>query len=269
MRLRRLASRTAESYLSWILRYIRYHDTRHPATMGETEVLAFVNMLVVDRRVAHSTQMQALSALLFLYRDVLRTPLGDLRGLVRARGPVRLPVVLTAEEVAAVMAHLRGSTWTIAALLYGSGLRLMEALTLRVKDLDFSRREIVVRRGKGGMRRRVPLTSPVRQALKAYLETQLDLKGDDLLWVGERGPLRDRTGVFNLLKKYARQAGLDPDLISPHVLRHTFATRYLTANLDDLRGLAAIMGHANLNTVMIYTEPTIADLATRMEKAEL
>jgi site-specific recombinase XerD len=182
--------------------------------------------------------------------------------------------------------HQSGNKRDIALveLLMGSGLRVSEALALRLADLKLNGRspstrpsdgqsgrsgEIVVRRGKGGMRRRVPLTGPVRQALKAYLETQPDLKSDDLLWVGERGPLRDRTGVFNLLKKYARQAGLDPDLISPHVLRHTFATRYLAANLDDLRGLAAILGHANLNTVMIYTEPTIADLAARMEKAEL
>ena len=115
MRLRRLTPRTEETYLAWILRYIRHHGTRHPGTMGETEVLEFLNWLVVDRRVAHSTQMQALSALLFLYRDVLRTPLGDLRGLIRARGPVRLPVVLTAEEVGAILAQLRGSVWLVAA----------------------------------------------------------------------------------------------------------------------------------------------------------
>ena len=123
--------------------------------MGEPEVLEFLNWLVVDRRVAHSTQMQALGALLFLDREVLRTPLGDLRGLIRARGPVRLPVVLTAEEVGAILAQLRGSVWLVGALLSGSGLRLSEALGLRVKDLDWSRREIVVRRGKGG-KDRVP-----------------------------------------------------------------------------------------------------------------
>lgn len=139
MQLRRLAPRTQQAYLDWILRFIRHHDTRHPNTMGETEVLGFLNWLVADRRVAHSTQMQALSALLLLYGDVLRTPLGDLRGLLRARAPVRLPVVLTAEEVGSVLSHLRGTAWLVAALLYGSGLRLMESLTLRVKDLDFSR----------------------------------------------------------------------------------------------------------------------------------
>ncbi len=159
----------------------------------------------------------------------------------------------------------------LVELLLGAGLRVSEALALRVEDLTLNGRnsEVVVRYGKGGVHRRVPLTGPVRQALKAYLESQPDLKADDLLWVGERGPLHDRSGVFNLLKKYARQAGLDPDLISPHVLRHTFASRFLAANSGDIRGLAAILGHANLNTVMVYTTPTVADLSARMEKAEL
>jgi integron integrase len=170
MRLRRLSPRTAEAYLSWILRYIRYHDTRHPADLGETEVLGFVNWLVVDRRVAHSTQMQALSALLFLYRDVLRTPLGHLRGLVRARTPVKLPVVLTVEEVTAVLAQLRGSVWLVVALLYGSGLRLLEALSLRVKDLDLGRGEIVVRRGKGGKDRVTMLPVSLKVPLGRHLE---------------------------------------------------------------------------------------------------
>jgi integrase len=114
--------------------------------------------------------MQALSALLFLYRDVLRTPLGDLRGLLRSRVPIRLPVVLTPEEVGEVLAHLRGTAWVVAALLYGSGLRLMEALTLRVRDLDFSRREILVRRAKGGNDR----VTMLPESLKAALERQLE-----------------------------------------------------------------------------------------------
>jgi integrase/recombinase XerC len=150
-------------------------------------------------------------------------------------------------------------------------LRVSEALALRVEDLTLNGRksEVVVRYGKGGVHRRVPLTGPVRQALKAYLESQPDLTADDPLWVGERGPLHDRSGIFNLLKKYARQAGLDADRISPHVLRHTFASRFLAANPGDLRGLAAILGHSNLNTVMVYTTPTVADLSARMEKAEV
>jgi site-specific recombinase XerD len=158
----------------------------------------------------------------------------------------------------------------ILELLLGTGLRVSELLALRVGDLTLGERsgEVVVRRGKGGVHRRVPLTAPVRRALRAYLDGQPKLKEGDPLWVGERGPLRDRSGIYNLLKKYAHRARLDPDEISPHVLRHTMATRYLAANPDDLRGLAAILGHADLNTVMIYTEPSTADLAARMEKAE-
>src|SRR5687768_2475857 len=180
MRLRRLSLRTEETYLAWILRYIRHHGTRHPETMGEAEVLEFLNWLVVDRRVAHSTQMQALSALLFLYRDVLRNPLGDLRGLIRARGPVRLPVVLSAEEVGAILAQLRGGVWLVAALLYGSGLRLSEALGLRVKDLDFGRREIVVRRGKGGKDRVTMLPESLGVPLQRHLKRVREMHQRDL-----------------------------------------------------------------------------------------
>lgn len=159
----------------------------------------------------------------------------------------------------------------LVEFILGTGLRISETLNAQVGDISLSERkgEVIVRHGKGGVQRRVPLTAPVRKALEAYLEQYPDLTEDDLLWVGERGPLRDRSAVFYMLKKYARQAELDPDLISPHVLRHTFATRYLKANPDDLRGLAAILGHANLNTVMIYTEPTTEDLAARMERAEV
>ncbi len=158
----------------------------------------------------------------------------------------------------------------LVELLLGAGLRISETLALRVADLTLNPRggEVVIRHGKGGVYRRVPLTAPVRRALQDYLKQYNDLTDTDLLWVGERGPLKDRSGTFYMLKKYARQAGLDDNLISAHVLRHTFATRYLAANPDDLRGLAAILGHASLNTVMIYTEPTTADLAARMERAE-
>lgn len=167
----------------------------------------------------------------------------------------------------------------LVELLLGTGLRVSETLALRLADLSLSERsgQVVVRRGKAAVHRTVPLTAPVRKALQAYLDSPAfqtyraahpDL-GDDLpLWVGERGPLRDRSGVFYLLRKYARQAGLEADRLSPHVLRHTFATRYLAAHPGDLRGLADILGHAGLDTVMIYTTPTTDDLATRMEQAE-
>ena len=156
-------------------------------------------------------------------------------------------------------------------VLLGTGVRVSELLALRVEDLTLNDRsgELIVREGKGGLFRRIPLTASVRNALKEYLDEHPELAAEDYLWVGERGPLRDRGSVLYLLKKYAFQAGLDERLVSPHVLRHTFATRYLAANPDDLRGLAAILGHANLNTVMIYTEPTTEDLAARMERAEV
>ena len=160
---------------------------------------------------------------------------------------------------------------SMVEVLLGTGVRVSELLALRVEDLTLNDRsgELIVREGKGGLYRRIPLTASVRNVLKEYLDEHPELAAEDYLWVGERGPLRDRGSVLYLLKKYAFQAGLDESLVSPHVLRHTFATLYLAANPDDLRGLAAILGHANLNTVMIYTEPTTEDLAARMERAEV
>jgi integrase/recombinase XerD len=156
-------------------------------------------------------------------------------------------------------------------LMVGTGLRVSEVLALEVRDITLSERkgEVAVRSGKGGQPRTVPLTAPVRKALQTYLADNPTLQADDSLWVGERGGLRDRSGVFYLLRKYARLAGLDEREISPHTLRHTFATRYLRTHVGDLRGLAAILGHSSLDTVMIYTEPTADEMAARMEIAEL
>lgn len=199
-------------------------------------------------------------------------PTADIKSM---RPTIRQPKALKEVYVRRLLryVHQTGQKRDIALVevMLGSGLRVSEALALRAGDVILNGRngEVTVRRGKGGVHRVVPLTSPVRQAVKAYLDSQPGLQPDDPLWVGERGPLHDRSGVFQMLKKYARLAGLDPDLISPHILRHTFASRYLAANPDDLRGLAAILGHANLNTVMIYTIPDPADLLSRMEKAEL
>ena len=290
MRLRRLSPRTEETYLAWMLRYIRHHGTRHPGTMGETEVLEFLNWLVVDRRVAYSTQMQALSALLFLYRDVLRTPLGDLRGLIRTRGPVRLPMVLTAEEVGVVLAQLRGSVWLVAALLYGSGLRLSEALALRVKDLDFSRREIVVRRGKGGKDRVTMLPeslgAPFQRHLKRVREMhQRDLaRGDGAVVLPDalerKVPSAARgwawQWVFPAMRRYIdtatgerRRWHMHPSLVqravteavrrsgigkraSCHTFRHSFATHLLEGGYD-IRTVQELLGHSDVSTTMIYT----------------
>jgi len=158
----------------------------------------------------------------------------------------------------------------ILEMLLGAGLRGSELLALRREDVVLGERsgEVIIRYGKGGLYRRVPLTKDVRQAVEAYLATQPDIKEEEPLWQGERGPLKDRSSIFYILKKHAFRAGLDESRVSPHKLRHTFATRYLAANPDDLRGLAAILGHSNLNTVMIYTEPTTEDLAERMERVK-
>ncbi len=169
----------------------------------------------------------------------------------------------------------------MAECLLGAGLRVSELLALQLGDVTLNERsgQVMVRRGKGAVHRVVPLTANVRKALQRYLDEDPLLRayrdehpdlGDKMpLWIGERGPLSDRSGVFYMLKKHARLAGLDERQISPHVLRHTFATRYLETHRGDLRGLAAILGHATVNTTMIYTEPSVDELAQRMEEANI
>ena len=149
IRVRHLSIRTEYAYVDWIKRFILFHGKRHPAAMGEAEVAAFLTHLAVDRQVASSTQNQALNALVFLYDAVLERPLGECAGIVRAKRPQRLPVVLTPAEVARVLAGLSGVYWLIGCLQYGSGLRLLESVRLRVKDVDFEHRAILVRDGKG------------------------------------------------------------------------------------------------------------------------
>ena len=150
MRARHLSPRTEQAYLGWIVRYIRYHGTRDPAALGEAEIVAYLTHHAAERRVSRSTQMQALSALLLLYREILGVDVGDLRRVLRSSSPTRLPTVLSRGDVRAMLAQMRGTHRVIALLLDGAGLRLMECLTLRVKDVDVARGEIVVRRGKGG-----------------------------------------------------------------------------------------------------------------------
>jgi len=198
-------------------------------------------------------------------------PTAEVRGLrLEARRPKAMDDVALRRLLRQV--HQEGDLRDIALveLLVGTGLRISETMDLRRGDVVLNDRsgEVVVRRGKRGVHRRVPLTAPVRGALRAYLDAHPNLKNDDPLWVGQRGSLADRTGVVKLLKRYARHAEVDEALVSPHILRHSFATRYLTANPGDLRGLAAILGHSDLNTVMVYTEPKTSDLADRMERAE-
>ena len=180
LRARHYIPRTEETYVQWIRRYVRFHNLRHPAEMGELEINTYLTHLAIDEHVSASTQNQALSALLFLYRHVIGREVGDLGNVVRARTPVRLPVVLTTEEVRAVLANLSGDKWLIASLLYGAGLRLMECLRLRVQDMDFSRNEIRIRHGKGVMDRITMLPTSLNIPLQEHLKRVKAIHACDL-----------------------------------------------------------------------------------------
>lgn len=179
MRVRHYSIRTEQIYLMWVRRFIRFHGKRHPAEMGAAEVASFLTHLAVERDVAPATQNQALNALVFLYAKVLEQPLGDVPGVVRARQPARVPVVLTRDEVSRVLARLSGVYWLVACLQYGSGLRLMESLRLRVKDLDFAHRAVLVRDGKGGKDRVVTLPDELCGPLQRHLDCRRDLFAQD------------------------------------------------------------------------------------------
>ena len=169
LRARHYSRRTEEVYVMWSKRFIFFHGVRHPAEMGEPEINSFLTHLALKERVSASTQNQALSALLFLYRHVLGREVGDLGEVIRARRPTRLPVVMTREEVRAVLSHLQGDKWLMASLMYGAGLRLMECLRLRVQDLDFARNEITVRDGKGAKARVTMLPHLLKEPLRNHL----------------------------------------------------------------------------------------------------
>lgn len=180
LRARHCSERTEKAYVLWVRRFIRHHGLRHPSDLGPREVNAFLSHLATERGVASSTQNQALSALLFLYRHVLGTELGHLGPLVRARTPERLPVVLTHHEVRSVLAQMTGDTWLMASLLYGSGLRLMECLGLRVQDLDLETRTIHVRNGKGAKDRGTMIPAALLGRLRRHLEGVQALHTQDL-----------------------------------------------------------------------------------------
>lgn len=180
IRVKHYSIRTEEAYVDWIRRFILFHGKRHPQEMGAPEVEAFLTHLAVAGRVAASTQNQAKSALLFLYREVLSTELPWLDKVTQARAPKRLPVVLTRDEVAAVLAHMEGTQWLIGSLLYGAGLRLLECLRLRVKDVDFGRNEILVRDGKGAKDRVTMLPVSLKSPLQAHLTRVRGLHQCDL-----------------------------------------------------------------------------------------
>lgn len=286
---RHYARRTVQTYEQWLRRFLRYHDRRHPRQMGSEEVNAFLTHLAVDRQVSPSTQNQALSALLFLYRELLDRDLA-LDGVVRARARRRLPVVLTPEEVRAVLQRLEGAEALVAGLLYGSGLRLMEALRLRVHDLDFSRHELMVRDGKGGKDRRTMLPMRLADQLRSHLLRVQEIHHKDLAdgwgrvvlpyalaqkypsapvewgwqWVFPqvsrwRHPSRAEEGRHHLdpslIQKAVRRAVLAAGISKPascHSLRHSFATHLLERG-QDIRTIQELLGHSDLKTTMIYT----------------
>ena len=290
MRARHLSPRTERAYVGWILRYIRYHGTRHPTELGEAEIVAYLTYLADERRMSRSTQMQALSALMLLYRDVLGVAVSDLRRVLRSTSPTRLPAVLSRDEVRALLAALRGRMRLIGVLLYGAGLRLMECLTLRVKDLDFSRGEIRLRRGKGGKDRVTMLPGVARAALERQVERVCELHARDssegagrvampnalerkapawaadLAWQwvfpatrryrdAESGEERrhhvHETAVQRAVQLAVRRAGITKRATC-HTLRHSFATHLLEDGYD-IRTLQELLGHADVGTTMMYT----------------
>jgi integron integrase len=290
IRRRHYSYRTEDTYVQWIKRFIYFSGKRHPSVLGAAEVTAFLNHLVRERDVAASTQNQALSALLFLYREVLGMPLPWLDALERARRPVRVPTVLTREEAQRLLAQMQGTKWLMASLLYGAGLRLRECLKLRVKDVDFGYQQIVVRDGKGAKDRVTMLPASVVEPLKAHLVRVKGLHQRDLSegcgavelpdalarkypraqyeWAwkfvfpshklsAERltGAVRRHHVYENYLirgvKEAARAARIAKH-VSCHTLRHSFATHLLESGYD-IRTVQELLGHADVSTTMIYT----------------
>jgi integron integrase len=280
LRAKHYSPRTEEAYVRWVERYVRFHGVRHPAELGAADLTRFLGSLAQGRWVSASTQNQALAALLFLYREVLGVRVGWLGALVRAQGPRRLPCVLTRAEVRAVLGRLRGVGRVVAALLYGSGLRLLEALQLRVKDIDFERGEIVVRRGKGAKDRVTILAEGQKLALRRYLErVRLEHErevGAGGGWVdlpealGVKYPAAGREWAWQwVFPGQQRRHHLHPTVVqrafraavrasgitkpaSCHTLRHSFATHLLEAGYD-IRTVQELMGHGDVRTTMLYT----------------
>lgn len=282
--------RTEQQYLAWIRQFILFNGKRHPADMGATEVESYLTHLAVDRRVAASTQNQALAAILFLYKKVLRIELPWLDGIVRAKRSRYLPVVLSQGEVRAVLACMQGQDWLIASLLYGGGLRLLEALRLRVKDLQFECRQIVVRDGKGGKDRVtimpdaaiVPLRQHVdRVRILHELAVKQGYAGVEMAYALERKypnahlewgwqyvfpaerPSRDpRSGAWrrhhvfeDTVQRHVKAAVTAARILKPascHTFRHSFATHLLERGYD-IRTVQELLGHKDVRTTQIYT----------------
>ncbi len=289
-RVRHYSPRTEKAYIHWIKRYIYYHNKKHPKDMGAAEINAFLSYLATFRKVAASTQNQALNALVFLYSQVMKIDPGDFGDVVRAKKPKRLPVVLSRGEVAAVLENLHGEPWLVGGLLYGSGLRLMESIKLRVKDIDFERGELMVREGKGRQDRRTMLPQSLIDPLQKHLRKVSSIHEHDLaagygdVWLPgalarkypnagkewgwqyvfpasrrsrdpESGIMRRHhtfeTNIQKAIKIAARTAGMTKK-IGPHTFRHSFATHLLESGYD-IRTVQELLGHKDVRTTMIYT----------------
>lgn len=289
-RLRHLSPRTEQAYVRWIRRFIIFHDKRHPNEMGESEIERFLTDLAVRRKVSASTQNQALSALLFLYREVLKQDFGQLEGLVRARWPKRLPVVFDRDEVRRLFVCLDGCDRLIAGLLYGAGLRLMECLRLRVKDIDLGYGQIMVRSGKGDRDRITLLPEVSRRGLERHLRNVEELHAKDLeegygrailphalerkyprapidwawqfVFPAARRSSDPSTGLMarhhrsaHSVQRSVRRASDRARLgkrATCHSLRHSFATHLLEDGYD-IRTVQELLGHRHVQTTMIYT----------------
>jgi integron integrase len=281
---------TEKAYVYWARRYILFHNKRHPRDMGEEEISIFLNYLANTEKVSASTQNQALNALMFLYKEVLRLKLGEMIEFDYAKRPVRLPTVLTQEEVKSIISHTHEPYTTMIGLMYGAGLRMNECLQLRVLDVDFSRREIRIRNAKGGKDRITMLPDAVLPGLelavekgRAYFRNDQRLgidyvslphalsrkypnAGKELKWqfvfasgnlsndprTGRRGRHHiHRKSVTRAIQQAVREAGIHKH-VTAHVFRHSFATHLLESGYD-IRTVQELLGHSNVNTTMIYT----------------
>ena len=290
IRTRHYSRRTEKTYVSWIKRYIYFHDKRHPKNMGRSEIEAFLTHLAVNRNVAASTQNQAFNALLFLYKEVLELEFDEIKGVVRAKKPQKLPVVFAKSEVRAILDHLENDKWLIGHLLYGAGLRLMGCLRLRVKDIDLSYKQITVRSGKGGKDRVTMLPEIVIPELNRHLRKvkiihERDIEAgfgtvhlpyalerkykhanrswawqfvfpatrraiDPISKVERRHHIHE-SAIQKAVKQALRRARITK-AGNCHALRHSFATHLIEAGYD-IRTVQDLLGHKDVSTTMIYT----------------
>jgi integron integrase len=290
IRVRNYSYRTEESYIYWVRQFIRYHRFQHPKVLGSNEIGNFLTYLAVQQNVAASTQNQALSALLFLYRDVLNVPVDWMNNLVRARKKINVPVVFTPYETELILSRLSGTNLLVSSLLYGSGLRLMECLRMRVKDVDFGYRQITVRDGKGNRDRNTVLPLRMIESLREQLKLVQKVHKNDLaqgfgevqlpyalakkypsagresgwqyVFPASQRSFDPRTGkerrhhldpsvIQRAMREAVQQAGIEKHG-TPHTLRHSFAT-HLLQNGYDIRTVQELLGHRSVKTTMIYT----------------